>query len=101
MNKNQEKYYESLNMRMRTIYNSIGSVFCGALNKKIIFNAQCIFDERDIKIRISRKKGCKKVNAKQYALVATVDKEKLIKRRVIILEIESSQHPIFWSIMRH
>jgi hypothetical protein len=67
----------------------------------VIKNALGIHQERDIEMPESRKKGAKKVKAKQYALVATVGRKNPIEVRVIILEVKGSQNPIFWSIMKH
>lgn len=67
----------------------------------VITNAIGINEERNIKLRYGRKKESKIVNAKQYALVAMVGKKNPIEVRVIILDIENSQNPIFWSIMKH
>lgn len=67
----------------------------------VIKNAIEIYGERTIKMARSRKKGKAKIMAKQYALEAIVGRKKPIKVRVIILETENSENPIFWSIMRH
>lgn len=67
----------------------------------VIKNAIGIYEERDIEMSKSRKKGAKKIKGTQYALVAIAGRKKPIEVRVIILEIENSKNPIFWSIMRH
>lgn len=67
----------------------------------VIRNALGIYEERNIEMPENRKKGAKKVKAKQYALIATVGRKNPVEVRVIILEFENSQNPIFWSIMRH
>ena len=66
----------------------------------VIKNATAINEEREVLIPKSRKKNAKKIKAKQYALVATVGRKNPVAVRVIIMEIENSQNPIFWSIMR-
>ncbi|KKQ35353.1 MAG: hypothetical protein US50_C0017G0014 [Candidatus Nomurabacteria bacterium GW2011_GWB1_37_5] len=67
----------------------------------VIKNALGIHEERDVEIPESRKKGAKRMKGKQYALVAKVGRKNPIEVRVIILEIENSNNPIFWSIMKH
>lgn len=67
----------------------------------VIKNAIGIYEERKIEIPNSRKKGAKKIKATQYALTATVGRKNPIEVRVIILEIENGENPIFWSIMKH
>lgn len=67
----------------------------------VIKKASEIHEARDILIRESRKKGSKLIKAKQYALVTIAGKKKPVKVRVIILDKENSQNPIFWSIMKH
>jgi hypothetical protein len=52
-------------------------------------------------LRSSRKKKAKWVSAVQHALIAEVGLKNPMKVRVIILQIENSQNPIFWSIMKH
>jgi hypothetical protein len=66
----------------------------------VIRNATSIAEEREITIPENRKKGAKKIKAKQYALVSTVGRKNPVAVRVIIMETENSQNPIFWSIMR-
>jgi hypothetical protein len=67
----------------------------------VIRNALSVHEERDIEMPKSRKKGAKKVKGKQYALVAKVGRKNPVEVRVIILDIENTQNPIFWSIMKH
>jgi len=66
----------------------------------VIKNAIGIKEIRDVSIPKKRKRDSPHVKAKQYALVANVGKKNPINVRVIIMEIENSQNPIFWSIMR-
>lgn len=133
-----EQYCQLLSINTRSVYDSVGSVFCQILQKNIVFNAKgfhhlhykpdgtartvserihkltlvplaqavirnavSINEERNVEIRESRKKNAKILKAKQYALVATVGKKKPIEVRVIVLEVENSKNPIFWSIMKH
>lgn len=67
----------------------------------VIKNAIGIHEEREIDLPANRKRGAKRIKGKQYALIATVGRKNPVEVRVIILEIENSQHPIFWSIMKH
>lgn len=67
----------------------------------VIKNALGIYETRDITIPKNQKKNAPMVKAKQYALVVNVGKKKPVDVRVIILEVENSQNPIFWSIMKH
>lgn len=67
----------------------------------VIKNAIGIYEERTITMPESSKKNARIVKGKQYALVATVGRKKPVAVRVIILEIENSKNPIFWSIMKH
>jgi len=67
----------------------------------VIRNATGIHEEREITLPQSRKKGAKKVRARQIAITATVGRKNPVEVRVIILEIENSPNPIFWSIMKH
>ena len=67
----------------------------------VIKNAVSIYEKRKIEIPNSRKKGAKKIKAIQYALTAIVGRKKPVGIRVIILEIENGENPIFWSIMKH
>jgi len=67
----------------------------------VIKNATGIYEERDILIPKNRKKGSERIKAKQYALVGLVGIKNPVEIRVIILDIENSQHPIFWSVMKH
>lgn len=67
----------------------------------VIKNAIGVYEERKIEMPINRKKGAKKVKAIQYALTALVGRKKPIEVRVIILDVENSPNPIFWSIMKH
>lgn len=85
----------------RTIAERIHKLTLVPLAPAVIKNAIGIHEERNVQILGSRKKGAKKLKAKQYALVATVGKKNPVEVRVIILEIENSQNPIFWSIMKH
>lgn len=138
MTQSPEEHCELLSTTMKTIYNSIGEVYCPILEKMVIFNAKGfhhlhykpdgtarnvsekihkltlvplappviknalgIHDERAIEMRQSRKKDAKTVKGKQYALVATVGRKNPVEVRVIILELENSAHPMFWSIMKH
>jgi len=70
------------------------------LAQAVIKNAIGIQEEREVIVSVSRKKGAKKVKGKQYALVATVGKKNPVAVRVIVMELENSQNPIFWSIMK-
>jgi hypothetical protein len=67
----------------------------------VIKAASSIHEERNIKIPYKSGKVRFLKNAKQIALVAMVGKRSPVKVRVIILEIEGSPQPIFWSIMKH
>jgi hypothetical protein len=67
----------------------------------VVKNAVGIREIRDIVLPESTKKGAPKIKAKQYALTATVGRKNPVEVRVIILEIENSQNPIFWSIMKN
>ena len=67
----------------------------------VIKNSIGIHEERNIIMPQNSKKNAKKVKAKQYALVATIGRKTPVEVRVIILEVENSQNPIFWSIMKH
>lgn len=67
----------------------------------VIKNAIGVYEERKIEMFNSRKKGAKKVKAIQYALTALVGRKNPVEVRVIILDVENSQNPIFWSIMKH
>jgi len=67
----------------------------------VVRNAIGIHEEREITLPKSRKKGAKKIKAKQIALTAIVGRKNPVEVRVIILEIENSPNPIFWSIMKH
>ncbi len=71
------------------------------LAPSVVRNAIGIHEERNIIMPESRKKGAKKVKAKQYALTAIVGRKNPIEVRVIVLEVENSKNPIFWSIMKH
>lgn len=66
----------------------------------VIRNATAIVEEREVIIPKNRKKDAKRVKAKQYALVATVGRKNPVAVRVIVMDVENSQNPIFWSIMR-
>ena len=66
----------------------------------VIRNATSISEEREVTIPENRKKGAKRIKAKQYALVSMVGRKNPVAVRVIILEVENSLNPIFWSIMR-
>lgn len=70
------------------------------LASAVIKNAIGIQEEREVVIPISRKKKSKRVKAKQYALVATVGRKNPVAVRVIVMDVENSQNPIFWSIMK-
>ncbi|MFA6404857.1 MAG: hypothetical protein WCW03_02550 [Candidatus Paceibacterota bacterium] len=109
------EYCKLLSSTIRTAYNAIGRVSCQILQKNVVFNAKgfhlplavavvrnatAIDEEREVIISKKRKKGAKRVKAKQYALVATVGRNNPVRVRVIVMEVENSQNPIFWSIMR-
>lgn len=135
--KKQVEHCALLSATTRIAYNSIDRVFCGILQKNVVFNAKgfhhlhnkpdgtarnvsekihkltllplavpviknatAISEEREVSILESRKKNAKKLKAKQYAMVATVGRKNPVAVRVIIMEVENSQNPIFWSIMR-
>jgi len=135
MIKNDRQYLEELNTKMRKIYDSIGRVFCPALQKIVVFNAKGfhhlhylpngkprtaveqmyklrliplatavvrnssnVLEERCKIVRLVRRRHSKLVVAKQYALIATVGR-KPITVRVVVMEFNNSQNPIFWSIM--
>ena len=84
----------------RTVNERIHKLRLFPLAVAVIRNATSIGEEREIVIFKSRKKNTRKVKAKQYALVATVGRRKPVRVRVIIMDIENSQNPIFWSIMK-
>jgi hypothetical protein len=135
MIENDRKYLEELNKKMRTIYDAIGSVFCPALQKIVVFNAKGfhhlhyrpdgstrsyaekihklrlvplaqavvrsalrISERRSKTIKIRQQNNLKTIVAHQYGLVATVGRHP-ISVRVIVMELENSQNPYFWSIM--
>ncbi len=126
MRSRREKYCELLNIRTRIIYNKIGSAYCPALGKTVVFNAKGYHHlhykpdrtARDVKERIYKLrllplavpviKNADVIESvrnikrgKQFALVAKVGRKNPVEVRVIILEVENSGHPIFWSIMKH
>ncbi len=85
----------------RTVSERIHKLTLIPLAAAVIKNTTTIHEERNILIPKDRKMGSKMVKAKQYALVSKVGRKKPVEVRVIILEAENSQHPIFWSIMKH
>lgn len=85
----------------RNVQEKIHKLTLVPLAAPVIINAIGIHEEREIEMKISRKKGSKKVRGKQYALTATVGRKNPVEVRVIILELENSKNPIFWSIMKH
>lgn len=85
----------------RTTAEKIHKLILIPLAVPVIRNAIGIYEERKIEMPNSRKKNHKVVKAIQYALTAVVGRKKPIAVRVIILEIENTKNPIFWSIMKH
>lgn len=67
--------------------------------KEVIQNATSIYQQRNIKIKESRKKSAKIKQAGTYALVAKVA-EKNVEVRVILLKIGDG-NLMFRSIMKH
>ncbi|MCX6736610.1 MAG: hypothetical protein NTW73_00765 [Candidatus Parcubacteria bacterium] len=65
-----------------------------------IKNATFINEERDIEMRINRKKNALLKKGKTYALTATVGRKKPVTVRVIILKIGVGKL-MFWSIMKN
>ncbi|MFA6601637.1 MAG: hypothetical protein WCT02_02130 [Candidatus Paceibacterota bacterium] len=84
----------------RNVAETIFKLSLVPLAQAVIKNAIGIQEEREVIVSVSRKKGAKKVKGKQYALVATVGKKNPVAVRVIVMELENSQNPIFWSIMK-
>jgi|SRR3990167_2772858 len=70
------------------------------LAKVVVQNATSIHEERNIKIRESRKKNAKIKEGKTYSLTARVGKKKPIEVRVILLKIGNG-NLMFRSVMKH
>lgn len=66
----------------------------------VIKNATAIAEERDIKIRASRKKGAPTKDGKTYALAALVGRKKPVEVRVVLLRIGNG-NLTFRSIMKN
>ena len=64
-----------------------------------IKNATSISEERQIRVKASRKKDAMLKDATQYAIVATVGRKRPVAVRVIIMQIGTGD-PMFWSIMK-
>lgn len=85
----------------RNVSEKIHKLTLVPLAVSVIKNALKVHEEREVEVCVSRKKGYNRVKGKQYALVSIVGKKQPIAVRVIILELNNSAAPIFWSIMRH
>lgn len=85
----------------RSVQESIYKLTLVPFARPVIECALGIHDMRDIEMPSSRKKGAKRVKGRQYAIVANVGKKNPVDIRVIILELENGEGPVFWSIMKH
>ncbi len=70
------------------------------LVKHVITNATGIHEERDVKIRESRKKNAKIKNGKTYSITALVGRKSPVEIRVILLRIGNGKL-MFRSVMKH
>lgn len=91
--------YES-NGKARSINERIYKLTLMPLAKAVIQNATSIDEERNVKIRVSRKKKTLLKDGKTFSLVASVGRKNPVQVRVILLRIGNG-NLTFRSIMKH
>lgn len=122
---NTKKYYKTIKsvyspaLKQKIIFNSIGFRHLqykpGGTSRKIneiiyklilfplvisvIKNSVVISEERNVLIRINRKKGSKMKKGKTYSLVSKVGRRNPIAIRVIILRVGKGNF-VFYSVMK-